>query len=194
MKSTAKTFKLFFSLAIVMILAVGCLPSYYPLFTPDQYLMNEELLGTWKNDDGTFIFEADSVQNSNRYLMTQISADGDTAQFYAALGKLDDHYFLDLSLRDLELGNTWAALHVVPVHTFSKITFDDSEMEISMFRESWLKKRIKQRHLRIKHEEKADGDILLTAPTEELQKFVIKYADIDEAYVTFDTLIKQSDS
>jgi hypothetical protein len=172
----------------------GCLPSFYPLFTPDQYILNEELMGTWQNEDGTFVFEPDTVENTNRYLITQTSTSGDTARFYASMGKLDSNYFLDLSLRDLELGETWASLHVMPVHTFSKIEFTENKLRISMYNESWLKKRIKQRYIRIKYEEKADGSIMLTAPTVELQKFVLKYADEDDAFIKFETLTKISDT
>jgi hypothetical protein len=126
--------------------------------------------------------------------MTQVSADGDSAYFYASLGQLDSYYFLDLSLRELKTKNTWEGLHLVPVHTFSKITFDGDELNIAMYNESWLKKRIKQRQIRIKYEEKPDGGILLTAPTEELQKFVVKYAEEYKAFVNMETLNRVTDS
>ncbi|MGM0589969.1 MAG: hypothetical protein ACQETE_16245 [Bacteroidota bacterium] len=183
-----------FPLVVIALLFSGCLPSYYPLFTPEQRIIKDELLGAWENKEGTFIFERDTLRNSNRYLMTQISSSGDTARFYADLGQLDSYYFLDLSLREPPKNDTWSALHLVPVHTFSKISFDGDQLKIAMYNEAWLKKRIRQRQIRIKHEEKSDGSILLTAPTEELQKFMVKYAEEYKAFVNLETLTRISDS
>jgi len=41
---------------------------------------------------------------------------------------------------------------------------------------------IKNKKIRISHEVTEDGNYVITAPTEELQKYIIKYSDTPEAY------------
>ena len=46
----------------------------------------------------------------------------------------------------------------------------------------YLEKLIKNKQIRIKHEVMEDGGIFITAPTEDLQQYLIKYSDVPEAY------------
>ncbi|MDX1672947.1 MAG: hypothetical protein R3211_11455, partial [Balneolaceae bacterium] len=105
----------------------------------------------------------------------------DTAYFEAFLVRLGDHYFLDLVIEDIEVDNTLALYHLFPVHTFSKVSFEEDRVNIEMFNSNWIIEMIENEKVRIKHEKAADM-VLLTASTSELQKFILKYVEEPKAY------------
>lgn len=71
--------------------------------------------------------------------------------------------------------------HFFPVHTFSKISIHDNQLDIEFFKSSFISDLISSNRIRIKHE-KTDDSILITASTSELKKFVEKYAHETEAF------------
>ncbi len=104
--------------------------------------------------------------------------------FVGLVTELDNSYFLDLSL--LEAGmmlnlSSFIDNHFFPVHTFSKISIHDNQLDIEFFKSSFISDLISSNRVRIKHE-KTDDSILITASTSELKKFVEKYAHETEAF------------
>jgi hypothetical protein len=71
---------------------------------------------------------------------------------------------------------------MLPVHIFARVEFVDEGVEISFFDRDWLEELLEQNRIRIAHE-KTPEYFVLTASTDELQKFVIKYSDVEEAFV-----------
>ncbi len=137
----------------------------------------------------------DFRKEEDGYLLIHQDGKGRKAAFEIFVVKLGDDYFMDFYLTDFPKGekpnlsddifdvqkNELAAYHVIPVHTFAKLIIIGDEVKIKMFDPDFLEKLFKQRQIRIKHEVLEDGYVL-TAPPEELQKFVEKYADHHEAY------------
>jgi hypothetical protein len=69
------------------------------------------------------------------------------------------------------------------MHSFYRIRFhNDRSFETSQFNEDFLKRLIDKKQIRIKYEVRFDGNYVITAPTEELQQYVLKYGDEPEAY------------
>ena len=105
------------------------------------------------------------------------------SEFSVHVIKLGGNYFLDFYLedfiddQDIEL----ADFHIIPVHTFAKLTIAENELHINWFDQEWLGDLIKENKIRIHHEK--DNDlILLTAKPSELQKFVTKYVNSEDAF------------
>lgn len=176
--------------ALLGLLVWGCLPSVHPLYTEDDLVFREELLGTWEDDDNIWTF---TKSDEKEYGLIHIE-DADTAYMDAHLVKLGDYYFLDLLLSDPPIENSLGQMHIISVHTFSKVTFrEEGKISIEMFNSDWIVDMIKEGRVRIRHEVREDDDlILLTASTEELQKFVIKYADEPKAFSELTELTKAS--
>jgi tRNA U34 2-thiouridine synthase MnmA/TrmU len=76
--------------------------------------------------------------------------------------------------------NYWN-LHVIPVHTFAKLTVADNTLQINWFDGDWLQKQIEGKKIKIQHE-KSEEILLLTAKTADLQKLVVKYANTEAAF------------
>ena len=65
------------------------------------------------------------------------------------------------------------------------IVFDfknNHSFDIQQLDAKYLENLIRNKKIRIKHEVTEDGGYVITAPTEELQKYIVKYSDIPEAY------------
>ncbi|MDX1941443.1 MAG: hypothetical protein SFU99_12875, partial [Saprospiraceae bacterium] len=67
-------------------------------------------------------------------------------------------------------------------HSFARVEFKNRQVIIRFFDYDFLKTLFEQQKIRLKHERLSNDNIVLTAPTEELQKFVLKYADEPKAY------------
>jgi hypothetical protein len=69
------------------------------------------------------------------------------------------------------------------MHSIYRIKFaDNNSIDIQRLDGDYLKNLIKNKQIRIKHEEMEDGSFVITASTEELQQYLIKYSDVPEAY------------
>jgi hypothetical protein len=63
----------------------------------------------------------------------------------------------------------------IPAHWFWKISVEGDRLRIVPLSEDWLQKRIDSSVVRIAHEKEGDN-VVLTAPTKELQRLVSQYA------------------
>jgi hypothetical protein len=104
----------------------------------------------------------------------------DSTYFLGSFIQLDQHYYLDLFPFDLFHLDFWTS-HLQPVHTFSKINLNRDSLSIQLFQDEWIEEQIRDHKVRIKHE-KLDEGVLITASTNELQQFIIKYGNEQEAY------------
>jgi hypothetical protein len=109
--------------------------------------------------------------------------DGKASEFKVHIIKLGGHYFLDFYLEEFLDDNELdlASFHIVPVHTFAKVSVTKNQLQINWYNQEWLEKLIKENKIRIRHEYNGDY-ILLTAAPKELQKFVAKYVNSEEAF------------
>ncbi len=202
----------FLLLIILYLVQSGCfLKSVHPLVDQDDAILYAGLEGIWETDDQRWTFindisnfpelgdfflatdaeiEVDELDIGNAYLILfEYLEDqkADTAIFIGAVTELNEAYFLDLyvfakSLTKIEDSKpTFVDNHFFPVHTFSKIKIADQVLSIEMFKSSFIRELISANRVRIKHE-KADDTILITASTDELRKFVAKYAHEEEAF------------
>ncbi len=108
----------------------------------------------------------------------------DSSYFNAYFVELNGNLYMDLYPVDLEQFNlTLYSLHFVPVHTFARVNISGDSLNFTLFIDEWIQELIQDNRVRIKHEKlETEGGILVTASTEELQKFITKYGKMDEAY------------
>jgi len=77
--------------------------------------------------------------------------------------------------------------NMIPAHTFAKVEFDNGQLTIRSFDSEYIKKLIKNRKVRLKHET-VDESIILTASTDDLRAFILKYGDDDKLFLESDYL------
>ena len=67
----------------------------------------------------------------------------DTTLFVGYVGDFDGDYFLDLSLLDMGADDdTFRSVHLFPVHSFSRVSINNSELAIEFFRDDWITQQI----------------------------------------------------
>ena len=194
----------FFLIGMLILFLSGCVVySFYPLYTEKDLFPNDILTGQWLETedetstigdaDGIWTFEHPYIDKENSeerdslsYLLTlktKVDSGYVESVFDVHLIELGGDYFLDFYLDDF-LGAddlTLSDFHIIPVHTFAKLTLTNGGLFINWFNPDWLEELIRQNKIRIHHEDNGDF-ILLTAKTNELQKFVAKYVNSKEAF------------
>ena len=186
-----KTRNVLISFVLILFFSGCVVYSFYPLYTKKDLFANDLLTGNWMDKDSTnWSFEhvkTGSKENlktdSTSYVLMVKDKDGKESKFSVHIVKLGGHYFIDFYLEDFYDNQNLdlASFHIVPVHTFAKVVINKNQLQINWFDQNWLEKLIKENKIRIRHEYNGDY-ILLTASPKDLQKFVSKYVDSEEAF------------
>jgi hypothetical protein len=192
--------KLFITAATIILLTTlsGCLATLHPLFTEKDLVFDPRLLGRWKEGNGGDIitFEQGTAASFNQlpeklrslstkaYLMTS-KEDGHEVKNYCFLIRLGKELYLDFYPCENDLQKNYDGFykqHLTKMHIFYRLRFNsDRSFNFQIFDGDFLKKLIDNKQIRIKHEVRFDGSYVITASTEELQQYVMKYADVEGA-------------
>ncbi|SRR6056297_1708283 len=188
-----KTKMLLFSLiAFILLLIQSCIPSLHPLYTSDDLVFDTRLIGEWMDSD-SIVWKFEKFEPSNSIFPSKADRSRDDfykltvmdekpAVFHVHLLRLEQHHYLDFYIKNYEVNNDMADLHLFPVHTFARIKIENNQVQMEQFNIEFIENLIKEKKVKIKHEVSYDN-LILTAGTEELQKFVTKYADHEDMYV-----------
>ncbi|MCA1759117.1 MAG: hypothetical protein LC658_05055, partial [Bacteroidales bacterium] len=188
-----KTTKVILSFALFLFISGCVVYSFYPLYTEKDLFPNSLLLGKWIDDQETewnfeYAYKGKKVPenvDSTSYILTQKYMDDevpDSSEFSVHVIKLEEKYFLDFYMEEYTEDYLFLKdFHIIPVHTFAKLSVEENKLSIQWFDQEWLEDLLEKNRIRIHHENNGDF-ILLTAKPAELQKFVIKYADAEEAF------------
>ena len=162
---------------------MGCFVlSVHPLYFEKDLVFEPDLVGTWgpkeheKDLEELWIFKK-SGDKSYR-LIIKVKDEGE-GMFEAHLLKLGKHLFLDLFPEEPETGSEFYNMHVIPAHSFIRVSLEGHVLRMGFFDLDWLEKNIEENKISIKHE-KRDDMIVLTASTKELQEFILKH--VEEAF------------
>ena len=196
-------------LIIMGMLVSSCvLSSLFPLYTEKDLRNDDGLIGKWQlgnyedksywiiekvdtsDNDGGFLGESGTWSEYNTgktYRMIAVQEDTIQQEFALHLLELDDIRYIDLYPVNVEVSPGFLAWHMVPTHIFGRIEINENQLIIRFFEQDFFVKLIEQNKIRISHVD-LNGRQLITAETDELQKFAIKYADESQAFQKPDTL------
>jgi len=178
----------------------GCLvKSLHPFYTDKDILFKKELLGKWTDKDSaaweitqhmrtTGIMKPEVPDKSYDISFTDKKG---TSHFIAHLFRLEDQLYLDFLPTDINCQNDLAGFHLVATHSLAKVDLSGGKITIGWYNEEWLiglfnKNKIRIAHERVPYEpdlkDSESMQVILTAQTTELQKFIIKYGNDPEAF------------
>lgn len=189
----------FVSLALLFFFS-GCIPSLHPLYTKDKLVILNQLEGLWTeraNESEKQYEKWNFIKKENgQYLLIHEDTKKRKAAFDVNVLQLGDQYFIDfypveMPKQNKKLNfsllpgnnNDMLDIHLLPVHTFAKLNVKHGSVKIQFFDPDYLENLLKRRQIKIRHEELSDKGFVLTASSEELQKFVQKYGHEKEAYL-----------
>jgi hypothetical protein len=188
---------------IVPFLLGGCVPvlSLYPLYTKEDVVLEKKLLGTWVDDvnspETTWEFNrVDEPENAYKLIFTD--EDGKKGSFVAYLLKLQDKLFLDIYPSDLpwepddpnKMDWPYNSFFLLPAHTFLRINSIEPQLKMRLALESKIEELLTEDPNAVKHMTIGER-LVLTAPTRDLQAFVLKHVDSDELFTDEITLIRK---
>ena len=167
----------------------GCVPvmSLHPLYTEKDVVFEKKLIGTWVDDPNSpeTTWEFNRIEEpKNAYNLVFSDEEGKKGSFVAHLVRLQNRLFLDVYPSEppweIEDPNKVELLYncffLIPAHTFIKIDFNGPQLKMWSTNDEDMEKFLKEEPNAVKHTFIEDK-LILTAPTKELQNFVLKYAD-----------------
>ena len=166
------------SIVVSLLLGLsGCVPSLHELYSEKDLIFEPRLLGEWveakPDSKSTLIF---TKSGDKEYKM--VSTDqADKFSFVAHLVKLGDKLFLDIS------GDSSVDCHTLalPVHMFFLVSQFEPTLRMRDFSDDWLKEYLKGNPAALKHDI-VDKDLVVTASTTELQRFVLGHLNTKGAF------------
>lgn len=191
------SYKALWSLIIASVLFVsGCgIPSVHPIYTPDDLVTIENLEGVWTHQRANPRFSVIQISTFNQrlgdgsldefeeaglgdaYIIQNLS--NPERIFIAGIIEINNNYYIDFYQLDFGLRPNSLTFNT---HAITKASVGEDQITLHNFSELWLKEKIKNRAVRIRHEVNLFDDIIITAGTRELQQFITMFGDIEEAY------------
>ena len=193
--------KFFFLLVAIVFLLNSCLiKSLHPFYFEKDVAFNKDLIGDFIDQDSAKweirqhqfskgFLKGDSLDNS--YEVSYFGKNTTKNLFNVHMFKLNGSLYLDFfPMKEFDSNEELTAYHIIYSHSLAKVDLiNGSDIKISWFNEDWLKSLFKENRIRISHEvvyssDKKDEDpsYILTASTNELQKFIIKYGNDPRAF------------
>jgi hypothetical protein len=182
------------SLVVILSLAIllnGCAPiaSFFPLYQADDKAFETGLLGTWKPEkpdptnpdqkNGRWTFVKSADENFYDFKWGAVGAKGGFLA-KARLVRIGSGLFVDFE------GDTgdkvWDSkdavmpFPVISVHMMGRVWLGKDSLEIHFLKDDWVKERIKGGSFPLSHLGE-NGDLILTASTNDLRKFMQEYAE-----------------
>jgi len=173
-------------LALFGFIFSSCTTSFHSLFTDKDRIFEPVLAGAWqdKEQKATFTlrwFAEGKLYSLNTEMKDQPAAPG---EFNAVFGTVGKHRFLEIvPRRPSNIGaKGFYGGHFLQLYSFWKVELDGDVLTLAPLNYQWVEAMDKAKKLDIKHEQQEGGFIVLTASTEELKAFVLKYADDKSAF------------
>ena len=188
---------------VFAVLLGGCVPvlSLHPLYNENDAVPEKRLLGVWGDDpnspDTTWEFSSIEEPN-NAYKLIFSDEEGKKGSFIARVVKLQNRLFLDVYPSELPWGADdpnkmdwpYNSFFLVPAHTFLRMDSVEPQLKMRLMLESKVKELLTENPDIVKHASVGDR-LVLTAPTKELQTFILKYADNERVFTDEVTLVRK---
>jgi hypothetical protein len=188
-----KIILLIFGLAIAISSCAYIIKSLHPFYKQKDIIFNKDILGTWIDSDSSiWIFnqhkfkesytDIDEVKSDTYELIVKDSADGDS-YFNVCLFTIKGETYLDFFPIMGKLSeNKLSDWHMIPVHSLAKLRiWADRNITFFWYSEEWFNDLRKKNKLKVSYETIKTGDKedevmnILTASTDNLQKFIVKF-------------------
>lgn len=194
----------------VIVLLMGlssCLSTIHPIFTEKDLLFDPKLIGSWhleaKPQEGQIQItkatnqDLDELPTLRRlhgkvYKVLYKDPEGAIeAAYFGFLLKLGKNYYMDFYPAETPATKTYDEFfrgHYTKMHSAYRINLiSGNSFELKQLDETFMKKLIADKKIRISHEITEHETFVVTAPTEELQQYILKYGDMPEAYYNDNT-------
>jgi hypothetical protein len=165
----------------------GCVVvSLHALYSEADLVFDTALLGKWGDEDGTLTF---TKSGDKSYLVLSESKKEPNREFEARMVRLGSYSFLDTYPIMAEDRDSYQ-WHLVQAHMFFRVRLEGDVLTLGQLDIDWLRPRLENNKLLISHEILSD-EIVLTAGTKELQKFILALAAEKDAFTDSDPPLRR---
>jgi hypothetical protein len=188
------------ALALVSLAAAGCddsgnpfVVSLQPFYTKVDLEADPGLTGTWKDKEGdvSFTFEEGTEKQYALVVKEREGEEEKSSEFEAHLMRLGGSWFIDFFPKNNSGEDEFHHAHFFRGHSIARVELGQDSMQMAFLSASWLSARIEEKSIDTPHE-KADGSLLLTGTTEEVQDLAYFYANDEEAFADRLSLDRQN--
>ena len=194
---------LFYALAAVL---GGCIPviSLNSFYNKSQILFDKNLLGTWvdepNNPKTTWVFSQNDDPNIS-YNLEFTDEEGRKGSFIANLISLKDIYFLDVYPAEMpwdpedpnKIQYLYNSLFMIPAHAIVRIDSIESQLRLRLTETDKIKDLLDENPNAIAYKT-IEERIILTASTQDLQAFILKYSEDERLFPDKITLYQLGDT
>ncbi|CAN5512282.1 hypothetical protein BH10BAC2_BH10BAC2_48460 [soil metagenome] len=196
----------FFYMLLVFLLLLSlnsCLVTLYPIFHERDVEYNDQLIGLWKCTDkakNISFMEFSAITNEKKmelpqgvreifdkgYFVSLMNNAGQiNTQYFVFLAKIGDNNYLDYYPAEMPAQKNVDKIykeHCIEVHSNYKCDLIDKDhFEMKLFDQDFVDKLISSYKINIRHEIIGKRN-LITASTDDLQKFIIQYSNNPNAF------------
>ncbi|MGH9580974.1 MAG: hypothetical protein ACRD2R_08270 [Terriglobales bacterium] len=154
----------------------GCfVRSLHPLFAEREQVFDATLLGAWVQDedpDVSIIFS----RYGERAYQAEFREPGRTRKYLVSMGKLGEGYYFDV----MPVDDSSVDDHFLPAHSIWRVRWEQDTLRMASLDHDWLRDLL--RRSRPLAFEWVEGDIVLTASTSELQRFLLRHGSEPGAF------------
>ena len=181
---------------IILVLALtamsSCLvSSLHPFYKEKDKKFDTNMVGNWIDGDSCIWtihpnmvakeFMEPKVEDGS-YKITYYEEEDMVSVLTGTLFQLNDVEYVDFipDINEDHFTADMTAFHHIPVHTLARVQYCQDSILLYWYGDEWLNELFEQKRIRIKHETVDNHDYdrqVLTASTDELQKFIKKYAN-----------------
>lgn len=159
-----------------VVLLTGCIPSLNAIYTDKDVVFRKDVVGVWtpKNSSESWDFRR---REDNSYRLIYTDREGHTGSFIAHLAEIEDTLFLDLLPEESENARPgFHRFHQVPIHSIYLVKEAGDKVVLASIDHTWLSKYI-QDHPSELASATFGSRWMITAPTEQLQRFLVDNKD-----------------
>ena len=178
------------ALALAGFVAAGCddsgnpfVVSLRPFYTKVDLEADPGLTGSWRDKEGDVSFTFQEGEEKE-YTLVVKEREGDqetSGEFEAHLLRLGGSWFIDFFPKNNNGEDEFHRVHFFRGHSIARVELGHDSMQMAFLSASWLRARIDEKSIDTPHE-KADGSLLLTGTTEEVQELANLYANDETAF------------
>jgi hypothetical protein len=181
------------SAVLAACLVAGCIPTLHPVYTGEDIVFDELLVGSWQADDGSTRWQF-TRGSGKAYRLVLTDRSGKTGEFESHLTRFEGLTYLDLCPTDKGIsGNDVYKAYLLPLHTFFRVDrLDKGELQMSSVDGRWLEQKLVENPEVLSHE-RIKGGFLVTATSEDLQAFLKQHQDTAGAFSKVSVLKRQTD-
>jgi hypothetical protein len=161
---------------IGLTLIAGCVPSLNPVYTDETLTFEPALVGVWKQPATRARWNFSQLDEKS-YRLEYTDEKGQHGRFIGRLAKLDGELFLDLYPEEITTeGNGFYDFHLIPIHTIYRVRVAEGGLKLAAIDFLWLDDHLTKNPAEIQYAT-FNNRKLITAPTAEVQKFVLTHKD-----------------